>query len=160
MLTREQKFGQVIGILVVLSERVFEKYTTPLAAYPQQKILQNPSKAVAHMHELVMQRAHKFGEYELILLDILSEKMDQLDFDEFDNKPLDSTYWVSQSAQTHLINSGMSVKQAAELWGYKTVSHIRQMCVDGKIKATKQGRDWWIDRNQPNPRKGVDEIGD
>ena len=35
--------------------------------------------------------------------------------------------------------------EAAELSGYD-IEYIRQMIRSGTIKASKRGRDWWIDR--------------
>lgn len=155
-LTREQKFGQVIAILIALSECVFDKDTPSLATFDAQKIRNNPEKAVAHMHQLVMQHTHKFGEHEFTLLDILSEKMNQLTFDEFNHEPLDGTYWQAQTSQLHFLNNMMSVKQAAEYWDVG-VATVRRWCGSGKIKAHKVGEYWIIDKNQSNPKiKGVD----
>lgn len=37
----------------------------------------------------------------------------------------------------------MTTAEAAKLLNLD-VSRIRQLCINGKLKASKRGRDWWI----------------
>ncbi|NEZ43329.1 helix-turn-helix domain-containing protein [Paenibacillus alvei] len=46
----------------------------------------------------------------------------------------------------------MTVEEAAEEWGLAPGT-VKNYCAQGKVQAKKVGRDWAIDRNQPNPRQ-------
>lgn len=154
--TREKKFGEVYALLVALSERVFEKGKPSLRSFDIKKTQREPVKALKIMHDDVMQYTHKFTDVEWALWEILGEKIAAFEMSQFTDEKLSDKFLFHQSRQLHDINNKMSIKEATELWGYKTTSHVRQLCADGKIKAVKMGRDWWIDRDQPNPRKKGD----
>ena len=44
----------------------------------------------------------------------------------------------------------MSPEEAGTLWGC-TGDHVRHLCQDGAILAKKIGKQWVVQRSQPNP---------
>lgn len=51
----------------------------------------------------------------------------------------------------NILDYVIDIKEAAELWGLST-SRIRQLAIEGKIKAKKIGKEWAIDVTQDNPK--------
>jgi len=48
------------------------------------------------------------------------------------------------------IENIMSVEEAAVAWGL-AAGTVKNYCAQGKVQARKIGRDWAIEKNQPNP---------
>ncbi|BFH11203.1 hypothetical protein J6TS7_10630 [Paenibacillus dendritiformis] len=103
-------------------------------------------------HNDVMQYAHKFGAHELMLMDMLDEIVGEMEESEYNNDPLAARYLHPFHAQQHALDGIMSVEEAAELWGLAPGT-VKNYCLSGKVLARKIGRDWAIEKNQPNPRQ-------
>lgn len=57
--------------------------------------------------------------------------------------------------QTHLednMSNLISSTEAAELWDLSP-HYIKNLCREGKVKAKYIGKQWIIDKNQPNPKQ-------
>jgi hypothetical protein len=50
------------------------------------------------------------------------------------------------------VNRVMGTEEAACLWGLSQ-SWIKQLCQDGKLEARLIGKQWILNRNQPNPKR-------
>jgi hypothetical protein len=46
----------------------------------------------------------------------------------------------------------MGVEEASAVWGL-SAAYIKNLCAAGKVKSKKIGRDWIIDKTQPNPKQ-------
>lgn len=152
MTDRETKFARAFAILNVIARSVYEK-GKPLPAFVSlDKLGRKPMDTLARTHTDVMQYAHKFGQHEMMLLDLLDEIVGEMEFDEFDNAPLAGRYLHPFYVQQHALDGIMSVEEAAELWGLAPGT-VKNYCLSGKVLARKIGRDWAIEKNQPNPRQ-------
>ena len=50
----------------------------------------------------------------------------------------------------HTLDDIMSPEEAGILWGC-TGDHVRHLCQDGAILAKKIGKQWVVQKSQPNP---------
>ena len=41
-----------------------------------------------------------------------------------------------------------TTKEAAQRLGVKTTGAVRQFILEGRLKAEKRGRDWWIEEDE------------
>ena len=53
--------------------------------------------------------------------------------------------------ENNVLDFIIDIKEASELWGLST-SRIRQLAIEGKVKAKKIGKEWAIDKTQENPK--------
>lgn len=149
---REAKFARAFAILNVIARAVYEK-GKPLPAYTAlDKLGQKPMDVLVRTHEDVMQYAHKFGQHEMMLLDLFDEIVAKIDGSEFDNTPLAARYFQPFHAQQRAIDGVMGVAEGSRRWGMSPGT-LKNYCAQGKVIAVKIGRDWAIERNQPNPRQ-------
>lgn len=54
----------------------------------------------------------------------------------------------------NVLDQIMSVAEAAEKWGMSQVN-VKKLCQNGKVNARKIGRDWVLEKDQPNPAVGT-----
>ncbi|NGP58133.1 hypothetical protein FLT15_17325 [Paenibacillus thiaminolyticus] len=148
---RETKFARAFAILNVMASRVYEK-GKPLPAWTSlSRLGQKPMDTLVRAHNDVMQYAYKFGAHELMLMDMLDEIVGSLEFDEFDNAPLAARYLHPFHVQQRAIDGVMGVAEGSVRWELAPGT-LKNYCAQGIVIATKIGRDWAIEKNQPNPR--------
>ncbi|MEW9698013.1 type I-C CRISPR-associated protein Cas8c/Csd1 [Paenibacillus sp. SI8] len=152
-MTRDEKFGRLLAIANVLCERVFEKDKQEVTVKYMERYHRKPMEVFGKIHNELIQYTHKFGEHEWHLFNMFDEIISNIDFSEFNNEPLNEVYLHSFHSQQHTLHNIMGVEDAAELWGYSNPGTVKNMCAEGKVKATKIGKTWVIDRNQPNPKQ-------
>ncbi|MBV6717176.1 helix-turn-helix domain-containing protein [Paenibacillus chitinolyticus] len=150
--SRDVSFGRLLAIANVLGERLFENDKPDITSKYLERYRRSPSKTFQKIHEELMMYAHKFGKTEIHLMDMFDEILANMDIEQFTDEPLKDKYLHSYHTQQHTLRNIMSVDDAAKLWGYENPGSVKNLCRTGKIQATKIGRDWVIDRNQPNPR--------
>lgn len=152
MTDRETKFARAFAILNVIARSVYEK-GKPLPAYVSlDRLGRKPMDTLVRAHNDVMQYAYKFGAHELMLMDMLDEIVGEMEESEYNNDPLAARYLHPFHAQQHALDGIMSVEEAAEQWGLAPGT-VKNYCLSGKVLARKIGRDWAIEKNQPNPRQ-------
>ncbi|WII36803.1 hypothetical protein [Paenibacillus thiaminolyticus] len=148
---RETKFARAFAILNVIARSVYEK-GKPLPAFVSlDKLGRKPMDVLVRTHGDVMQYAHKFSQHEMMLLDLFDEIISEIDMDEFDNAPLAARYFQPFHAQQRAIDGVMGVAEGSRRWELSPGT-LKNYCAKGIVIATKIGRDWAIEKNQPNPR--------
>lgn len=150
-MNRDIKFGRLLAIANILGQRVFEKGKPSISETNWKKYDQRPFDVFTKMHKDLMDYSHKFGEEEMILIDLFGEILADMDESEFTNEPLDRTYLLGYYQQGNVLNNIIGVNEAAELWNLSPGT-IKNYCASGRIKAKKIGQTWVIDKDQPNPK--------
>lgn len=116
-MTRDQIFYRLIAIADVLGDRVLDKGAPSIASQYLDKIGREPMKAVTLMHTKLIQHAHKFGPKENALIDMFGELMARLEIEDFNNKPLDSSYIINYYHQKSEFPF-VGLAEAAEILGW------------------------------------------
>ncbi|WP_080833178.1 type I-C CRISPR-associated protein Cas8c/Csd1 [Cohnella massiliensis] len=113
---RDEAFGRLLAIANVLGDRVFEKKKIGIANKYGSAFAREPRKAIEKIHEELMQYTHKFGDAEMVLLDMFGEIMAGLDISDFTNKPVGAKYLQSFYSQQHILSD--------EIVGYAEAAYI------------------------------------
>jgi len=51
-----------------------------------------------------------------------------------------------------VLNKIMGVVEASEKWGFSP-DHVKKMCRDGDVEATKIGKTWILEKEQETPKR-------
>ncbi|MGM1023222.1 MAG: hypothetical protein ACQEXV_22550 [Bacillota bacterium] len=127
---RETKLKRVLAIANVLFSKVLDKGQKEIAFTKYMELYgREPEGAFYCLHEDLRAHAHKFGEEEMILFDLMAEIIED-----------------------NVLIRIMGVEDAAQKWKYKSPGTVKNMCATGKVKAVKKGKTWIMDVDHPNPR--------
>lgn len=148
---RNEKFGRLLSIANVLSERVFEEGKPNVSGKYLSRFTNKPALALEKIHKELLEYTHKFGPEEWHLFELFGEIMAELDLSDFTNESLSSKYLYHYYSQNHELENCIGVDEASALWGLSPGT-IKNYCAAGKIVSKKIGNTWIIDRNQENPK--------
>lgn len=103
MMTNDKRdilFGQLLSIVTVIGERVFEKGKPSVDETSFKKFPRAPKETITRLHMDVMNYAHKFGKEENELIDLFGEILYEMESNDFTNDPLDK-YLLGYYKQNH-----------------------------------------------------------
>lgn len=149
-INRDIKFGRLLAIANILSERVIEKNKRSKVIEYWDRYQKRPMEVFSKIHADIMEYTHKFGETEMYLFDLFVEILADMTEEEFTNEPLNPVYTHEFSRHQHNLENVMGVEKASKIWGLSS-GYIKNLCSEGKIKAKKIGNTWVIDKRQDNP---------
>lgn len=153
MRDREKQFGRLLAIATVLFDKIEPNGSANLNLKYSERFRKKPMDTIVKIHEEIMENAHKFDETHYTLLDMFQEILASMDFNDFNNEPLQNKYlWHYHKERNDWTNMIMDTKEASELWGLSQ-DYLKVLCQKGELKAKKIGRSWAIFKGQPNPKK-------
>ena len=150
---REIQFGRLLAIASILSEKIESNGASKLNFRYADRFQRKPMDTFTKIHQEIMSNVHKFDESYTVLFDMFQEILTDMDWNDFDNKPLNGEYLRAYYSQRYSwYNDIMDTKEASELWGLSP-DRIKRLCQTGEIQAKKIGNSWAIFKDQPNPKK-------
>lgn len=150
---RDVQFGRLLAIASILYDKIENNGSSKMLFKYGERFKKCPLDTFAKIHEEIMENSYKFDETHYTLLDMFQEIFWNMNFEDFNNEPLENNYILHYYKERNKwANSIMDTKTASELWGLSP-ERIKHLCNEGKIEAVKVGNSWAINRNQPNPKK-------
>lgn len=101
---RNLAFGRLLGVCVVMGERVFEKGKASIGKNEHDKFPRKPVSTFKKIHEDLMKYSHKFGRDEDRLLNLISEVIGGMNENDFTDEPLGDKYLLGYYKQKHELN--------------------------------------------------------
>ncbi|MFU0790635.1 type I-C CRISPR-associated protein Cas8c/Csd1 [Virgibacillus proomii] len=146
---RDQKFGRLLAIANILSNKVFESGKPSIAQKHMSRFSKKPAIAFEKIHAELMEYAPKFGNDEMVLFNMFEEILSDMDEKEFSNEPLSPQYLHSYYEEQSALNNMIGVEEAAKILNLSPGT-VKNHCAEGKIKAKKIGKTWIIDKRLLN----------
>lgn len=151
-MSRDLKFGQLLAIANVLSERVFEKDKMFISQKYMSRFSKNPAKTFEKIHSELMEYTDKFKEDEINFMNLFGEILAGMNESEFTNEPLSAKYLHGYYTQQNDLNNIIGVDEAAEILGFSPGT-VKNKCAAGDIPAKKIGKTWVIDKTKIEQEK-------
>ncbi|MEK4178578.1 type I-C CRISPR-associated protein Cas8c/Csd1 [Aeribacillus sp. FSL K6-1121] len=144
-MNRDIKFGRLLAIANILSEKVFEEGKQSVVQKYMSRYSQKPEKTFQKIHEELLEYTPKFGQDEMVLLDMFGEILADMDESEFTNEPLTPKYLHAFHSQQHRLSNLIGVEEAAKILGLSPGT-IKNKCAAGELPAVKIGKTWVMDK--------------
>ena len=144
-MNRDIKFGRLLAIANILSEKVFEEGKPSVVQKYMSRYSQKPAKTFQKIHEELLEYAPKFGPDEMVLLDMFGEILANMDESEFTNEPLGAKYLHAYHSQQHQLSNLIGVEEAAKILGLSPGT-VKNKCAAGELPAVKIGKTWVMDK--------------
>jgi len=152
-MNRDIKFGRLLAIANILSERVFEEGKQSVVQKYMSRYGQKPAKTFQKIHEELLEYAPKFGPDEIALLDMFSEILSEMEESEFTNEPLTPKYLHAFHSQQHRLSNIVGVEEAAKILGLSPGT-VKNKCAAGELPAKKIGKTWVLDKTMITKKEG------
>jgi len=144
-MNRDIKFGRLLAIANILSERVFEEGKQSVVQKYMSRYSQKPAKTFQKIHEELLEYAQQFGSDEMVLLDMFGEILAEMEESEFTNEPLTEKYLHAFHSQQHRLSNLIGVEEAAKILGLSPGT-VKNKCAAGELPAVKIGKTWVMDK--------------
>ncbi|MGR6115698.1 type I-C CRISPR-associated protein Cas8c/Csd1 [Aeribacillus composti] len=151
-MNRDIKFGRLLAIANILSEKVFEEGKQSVVQKYMSRYSQKPAKTFQKIHEELLEYAPKFGQDEMVLLDMFGEILANMDESEFTNEPLGAKYLHAYHSQQHQLSNLIGVEEAAKILGLSPGT-VKNKCAAGELPAVKIGKTWVMDKTMITDKK-------
>ncbi len=102
-MTREEAFGRALGVLAVMSERLFEKGKPAIDIKYMGDLGNKPMSTYTRAHQDITQYTGHFDAKDIELFDRLNDYIGELDESTFTNEPLEPVYIVYSSKEKTLL---------------------------------------------------------
>lgn len=151
-MNRDIKFGRLLAIANILSEKVFEEGKPSVVQKYMSRYGQKPAKTFQKIHEELLEYAPKFGPDEIALLDMFGEILSEMEESEFTNEPLTPKYLHAFHSQQHRLSNIVGVEEAAKILGLSPGT-VKNKCAAGELPAKKIGKTWVLDKTMITDKK-------
>ncbi|MED3738697.1 helix-turn-helix domain-containing protein [Virgibacillus pantothenticus] len=148
-MNRDQKFGRLLAIANVLSNKVFESGKPSISQKHMTRFSKKPAMAFEKIHAELMEYAPQFGRDEMELFNMFQEILADMDESEFNNEDLNPQYLQAYYSEQDALNNMIGVEEAAEILNLSPGT-VKNHCAEGKITAKKIGKTWIIDKRTLN----------
>src|SRR5699024_9176558 len=114
-MTREQKFGQLLAIANIISERIYKDGEGTISTKYLADYDQKPREVFERIHSDLINRSSEFTEVEIELMSHFDKVMASISDGEFTNEPIKPKYLHAYHTKQHHLRDIIGVDEASEI---------------------------------------------